>query len=89
MFAKKLDDETDSNPYDVLTGICNCIGQSEGDKAIPQRVATLIPTTHRVKVETSLATDVVDPTTSKIAVLPILMQMATHLIQVPGAPNPM
>ena len=33
MIAKQLDDETDSNPYVVLTEICNCIEQSEGDKA--------------------------------------------------------
>ena len=31
--AKQLDDETDSNAYDVLTENCNCIEQSEGNKA--------------------------------------------------------
>ena len=43
-------------------------------RLIQQRLATLIPTTRRLKVEASLATDVVDPTTSKICivVLPIL-----------------
>jgi hypothetical protein len=76
MIAKQLDGETDPNPYGMLTEICNCIWQSGGDKAnsvIPQCLATPIPTTHRLKEEASLATDVVDPTTSKIAVLPILM----------------
>ena len=33
MIVKQLDGETDSNPYGVPTEICNCIGQSEGDKA--------------------------------------------------------
>ena len=73
MIAKQLDDETDSSLYVVLTEICNCIEQSGGARLIPQRLATLIPTTHRLKVITSLATDAVDPTTSRIVVLPILM----------------
>ena len=33
MIVKQLDDETDSNPYGVLTEICNFIEQPEGDKA--------------------------------------------------------
>ena len=49
------------------------LGNLKETRLIPQRRATLIPTTHRLRVEASLATDVVDPTTPKIVVLSILM----------------